>query len=149
MSDIHTNRVLDTQTIELRLCETAPYFGLVNLCGVLNTTVEGNDVLDQDVDRRFVVLVLLVDEEGFLVQAVVNRNLGNLIRVVVLELVNVANHLALVCTDGSEHEEVLEVLVLVEWRRLQDNLLEQFDELDGEISRQEGLDSDRDIIRIG
>ncbi len=134
MSDIHTNRVLDTQTIELRLCETAPYFGLVNLCGVLNTTVEGNDVLDQDVDRRFVILILLVDEEGFLVQAVVDRDLGNLVRIVVLELVNVADHLTLVRTDGSEHEQVLEVLVLVKRRRFQDNFLEQLDELDGKIS---------------
>lgn len=134
MTEIRTDRVLDSQTIELRLCKTAPHLRLVNLGGVLNTPIEGNDVLDQDVDRRFVVLVLLVDEEGLLVQAVVDRDLGNLVRIVVLQLVNVADHFTLVSTDGSEHEEVLEVLVLIKWRRLQDNLLEQLDELDGEIS---------------
>ena len=44
----------------------------------------------------------------------VNSDLRNLSDVVVLELVDVPNDLALVSANGSEHEQVLEVLVVAE-----------------------------------
>ena len=100
------------------------------------------------VHRLRVLLVLLVDEEGLLVQAVFRSNLGNLADVVVLELVDVANDLALVCADRGKHQQVLEILVVAERRRLQDDLLKKLNELNREVRRQESLDSDRDIIRV-
>ena len=60
------------------------------------------------------VSLLLVDEEGLLIQAVLGGDLRDLTGVIVLQLVNVADHLALVRANGSEHEKILEVAVLAE-----------------------------------
>ena len=79
----------------------------------------------------------------------VNSDLRNLSDIVVLELVDVPNDLALVSANGSEHEQVLEVLVVAERRRLNDNLLEDLNELDRKVSCDESLDGHRDIIRVG
>lgn len=44
----------------------------------------------------------------------VDCNLRNLANIVVLELVNVVHDLALISSNGSEHHEVLQVLVVGE-----------------------------------
>ena len=143
-----TNSLFDTDTVKLSLSQTTPDLGLVNLVGILNTTVERDDVLNKDVDGACVIVVLLEDEEGLFVETVLNGDPGNLSDIVVLQLVDITNYLALVRTNGSQHHEVLQVLVVAEWRGLQNDLLEQFDKLDGQVGRQEGLDGDRDIIGV-
>ena len=105
-------------------------------------------MFDEDVDGHLVLLVLLVDEEGFLVQAVFRSDPCNVGNVVVGELVDVAHDLALVGTNRGKHQQVLQVLVLAERRRLQDDLLEQLNQLDRKVCRQERLDGDRNIVRI-
>ena len=70
-------------------------------------------MLDKNVDGHGVLLMLLVDSESLLVQAVLSGNTGNISGIVVLEL-DVTNNLALVRTDGSEQQKVLEVLVVAE-----------------------------------
>ena len=69
--------------------------------------------------------------------------------VVVLELGDVAVDLGRVGADSSEHKELLEVFVVAEWRQLDDDVLEHFDELNGKIGLHEGSDGGGDIIRIG
>lgn len=70
------------------------------------------------------LLVLLVDHKGLLVQPMLGSDLWDLRGVVVLQLVNVPNDLSLVCTDGGEKEEVLEVAVVAEGSRFDDDLFE-------------------------
>jgi len=54
-------------------------------------------------------------------------NARNVVGIIVLEFVDVANNLALIGADGSEKEKVLQVLVVAERRRLNDNLLQELD----------------------
>jgi hypothetical protein len=59
-------------------------------------------VLDQDVHSHRMLLVFPVDRQCLFIQSMIRRNLGYLPGVVVLELVDVANDLALVCADCSQ-----------------------------------------------
>lgn len=97
-------------------------------------------MLDQNIDSHRMLLVFLVDRQCLFIQPMIRRNLGNLPGVVVLELVDIANDLALVCADCSQEQKVLEVTVVAKWRGLDDNLLKKFDQLNWEISREERLD---------
>ena len=65
-----TNGILDTQAIELSLRKARPDLRLIDLRRVLDTTVQGNNVLDENVDSHLMLLVLLVDEERLLEQTV-------------------------------------------------------------------------------
>jgi hypothetical protein len=42
----------------------------------------------------------------------------------------------------------LQVLVITERRRFNNNFLQQFDELDGKIGGEESLDSDGNVVRV-
>ena len=106
-------------------------------------------MLNENVDCLRVLLVLLEDEECLLVQAVLDGDLRDLGDVVVLELVDVADDLALVRTDSCQHEQVLEVAVVVEGRGLKDDLLKQLDELQRQVGSEESLDGGRDIVGVG
>ena len=144
-----TDRVFDSETVKLCFCQSAPDLWLVDLVGVIDTTIQRDDVLDENVDRHTMLLVLLVDEEGLLIQAVLGGNLRNLTDVVVFEFVDIVNDLALVRPDCRQHEEILEVLIIREWRWLEDDLLQQFNELNRQISRNESLDGHGDVIGVG
>lgn len=85
-------------------------------------------MLDQDIDGLRVLLVLLVDHKGFFVQPMLSSYLRDLCSIIVLQLVNIPDDFALVCTNGSEKQEVLEIAVVAKRRRLDDDLFEQFDE---------------------
>lgn len=71
-------------------------------------------MIDEHIDRLCVVVVLLEDEERLLVQPVLDRNVQgpSFLDVVVLQLVGVANDLALVCADGRAHHEALQAAVV-------------------------------------
>ena len=105
-------------------------------------------MFDQDIDCLSVFLVLLVDHKGLFVQPMLGSDLRNLCDVVVLQLVNVPNDLALICPDGGKKQEVLEIAVVTEGRRLDYDLFEQFNELQGKISFDEGMDGDGHVIGI-
>ena len=145
---LSTNCVLDPQAIKLSLGESTPHLRPVDFVGIIETTVDRHNVLHKDVDGLGMLLVLLVDRKRFLVQPVVSGNLRNFRAVVVLELVDVVDNLALVRTDRCQQHQVLEVAVLAEGRGLNDDLLQELDELDGQVSREECLDSDRDIVGV-
>jgi len=81
-------------------------------------------MLNQDIDGLSVLLVLLVDHKRLLVQSMLGSDLWDLGDVVVLQLVDVSDDLALVCTDGCKKQEVLEVTVVAEGGRLDDYLLQ-------------------------
>jgi hypothetical protein len=81
-------------------------------------------MLDQDIDGLSVLLVLLVDHERLLVQPMLGSDLRDLGGIVVLQLVDVSDDLALVRTDGSKEQEVLEIAVIAEGRGFDDDLLE-------------------------
>ena len=72
-------------------------------------------MFDKDIDRQRMLFVFLEDHERLLEQAMVNRNLGNFLDIVVFRLIDIVNDLAFVCTDSGQHEQILEVTVLAEW----------------------------------
>ena len=144
-----TNGFLDSKSVKLSLGQSAPDFRLVDLVGISVASVNADNVVDQDVHSFGMLLVLREDGERFLVQASLGCNSCDLVHVISIQAVDVAHNLALVRTDGSEEKEVLQALVVAEWRRLNDDLLQKFDELDGQIVLHEGLDSHGHIICTG
>ena len=143
-----TDRVFDAQAVELGFSKTTPNFGFVNFVSIIQTAVDGNDVFDEDINSHSMLVVLLVNRQGFLIQAMFGCDLGDITGIVVLQLVDVTDDLPFVCPDGRQQQEILKVLVVTEGRRLDDYLLEQFDELQGEVGFDEGMDGNRDVVRV-
>lgn len=106
-------------------------------------------MLNEDAHGQTVLVVLVVHSERLLVQALLDSDPGDLLRIVVLELVNVSNDLALVRSDSGEKKKVLQRSVVREGGGLENDLLEKLDKLGREIVLDESLDGDRDIIGIG
>lgn len=144
-----TDGILDTQTIQLRLSEAAPHGWLVDFDSIIQTAIDTGDVVYQDVDSESVFVVLLVDGEGFLVQAMFDSNSCDLLGVITVELVDVVNYLALVRSNGRKKEEILQVAVVTEGGWLQNDLLEHFDEFKWQVGLHEGFDGAGDIIGVG
>jgi len=60
------------------------------------------------------LLMLLVNCQRFLIQAVLSSNSGNVSSIVTLKPIDITNDLALVGTDGIEEQQVLQVFVITE-----------------------------------
>jgi len=145
---IHTNGIFNTETVQLSLGQSTPNLRLVDLVRILHTTIEGDHMLDQDINSLGMLLVLLVDHECFLKQSMLGSDLRDLCGIVVLQLVDVSDNLSLVRTDSGKEHEVLEIAVVAEGRGLDDDLLEQFDKLQRKVGFEEGMDGDGNIVRV-
>lgn len=121
---IRTNGVFNTETVQLSLGQSTPNLRLVDLVRVLHTAIEGDHMLDQDINGLSVLLVLFVDHECFLKQSMLGSDLRDLRGIVVLQLVDVSDNLSLVRADSRKEHEVLEIAVVAEGRGLDDDLLE-------------------------
>jgi hypothetical protein len=64
-------------------------------------------VIDQYTNRFKVLTVLLVDFERFVVHANLDTLLSNVLRCVVLELVDVVHHASAIRLGSGEHQQVL------------------------------------------
>ena len=148
MASMRTYRVLDTKTIQLCFRKTTPHLWFIHFIGIIKTTINRDDVFNKDIDGLSMLFILLVDREGFLVQAMLNSDPGNFTSIVVLELVDITYDFPFVRPDGGEEKQILEVLVVTERRGLDDDLFKQFNKLDGEISCQECLDGDGNVVGI-
>ncbi|PNY29194.1 Uncharacterized protein TCAP_00893 [Tolypocladium capitatum] len=147
--DVRVNGVRDSETIQLGLGNLAPDLWKVNLLGVCLGSVDANDVLDKNVDGSRLVIGLLVDLESLLKQTHIYARGGNLVGAVSVQLVDVVHHTRLVCLGGGEQEQVLQVLVVTEGRRLQNNLLEELNKLQRQVVLEEGGDRNGDLGRVG
>lgn len=87
-------------------------------------------MLNEDIHGQRMLLVFFVNAQSLLIQAMFSRNPGNVTSIIVLELVDVADDLALVSSDGREKHQVLQIFIVAEWRWLEYDLLEQLDQLD-------------------
>lgn len=105
-------------------------------------------MLDKNVDSHGMLIIFLIDHKRFLVKPMIRSNLGDFGSIVVLQLVDVPDNLAFVCTDSSEEQQVLEIPVITERRRLNNDLLQKLNKLKREVGSQEGLDGDGDIIWV-
>lgn len=92
-------------------------------------------------------VVFLVNCEPLLVWPVLRGDPCDVEMIVVRQLGAMAVNLCLAGMDGGE-EEILEVAVVAEGRRLDDDFLEHLDELDRQVSRPEDLDGSRDVVGI-
>ncbi|CAI6082879.1 unnamed protein product [Clonostachys chloroleuca] len=141
--DVRLNGVRDTKSIELSLGNLAPNFRQVDLLGICLCSINADDVLNENIDGRRLVVGLLVDLKGFLMESHFNTGCSNVISVVVVELVDVVHDASLVSLGSREEEEILEILVVAEWRGLQNNLLQQLNKFKRKIVLKEGRDGDR------
>ena len=107
VKDAHTDSVLDAQAVELRLREPTPNLRLVDLRRVLQPTVDRHNVLNEHIDSIDMLLMLLVNRERLLVQPVVDGDLRDLLDVVVVQLIDIPDDLALIRANSREHKQVL------------------------------------------
>lgn len=75
---------------------------------------DGYNVLDENIDSHPMLIVFLVDRQCFLVKTMIGGNFGNLSGIVILQLVDVSNNLALLGPNSCQKEEVLQVLIVAE-----------------------------------
>jgi hypothetical protein len=106
-------------------------FWFISLVGVVQPTVNKYNVLDENVDCHRMLVILLIDRKGLLVQAMISDDLPG---IVILQLVDVANNLTLLGANGCQKEQVLQVLVVAERRWLNNYLPQRLDQLNGKIS---------------
>ena len=133
----------------MRFTKTAPNLWSIDGLRESGSPINADDMFDQDVDCIAMGLSLLVNFEGFLVQTRVDRNVGNLRCVVIVEFLNVVADTSRISLDCSEDQKILQVLILAKGGWFEDDLFEQLDQFGRQIGVQECLDSNGDIIRIG
>jgi hypothetical protein len=75
----------------------------------------------------------LKDLQCFLIQAHVDANLGNIRCVITIEFMDVVHYSTLVGLSCRKDQKVLERFVVAEWRRLENDLFEEFYELLGQV----------------
>mmetsp|Transcript_27243 Transcript_27243/g.69170 ORF Transcript_27243/g.69170 Transcript_27243/m.69170 type:complete len:886 (-) Transcript_27243:1919-4576(-) len=156
--DVRVNAVRHLALVQLRLGERGPHGLDVALRGVVLGPVKVTEVVDEDRDGLGLVVKLLVDDEGLLKEALADADGRDVEAVELVEAVDVLHDAPLVLLGevprtrhlhGREDEQVLEVLVGGKLRVLpEDNLLEQLDELVGQVGRHERLDRARDGLAV-
>ena len=122
--------------------------GSLTLGRVLVASVDGDNILDKHGDGLEMHVVLLVKRERLLMQTMLDGNVGDLDDIEAVQLVDVVHDAALVGANGGQEEQLLQVAIVAEGGRLEDDLLEELDQLLRQVSREEGLDGDRDVFRI-
>src|SRR6267154_1393749 len=110
-----TDRVTDPEAVKLGLSQPAPNFWFVDLVRVVQATVNRDNIFHKHINGVHVLLVFLVNREGFLIEAVISSNSGDFSFVVILQLVDIAHNLPLIGTYGSEQQQILEVPIVAEW----------------------------------
>jgi hypothetical protein len=121
-----TNGLLDAEAVQLRLSKPTPHLRLVDLVCIIKSAIDRYNMLHKDIDGQSVLFVFLVDSQRFLVELMLYSNLRNLAGVVILQLVDIIDHLSFVSPDRRQKQEILEVFVVTERRRLDNNLLQYF-----------------------
>mmetsp|Transcript_7994 Transcript_7994/g.24161 ORF Transcript_7994/g.24161 Transcript_7994/m.24161 type:complete len:827 (-) Transcript_7994:2764-5244(-) len=148
---VRVDGLCDLAVLKLGLAELVPDGAVAAAGSEFLGPLQGLQVHQQGVHGLGIEAVLLVDEEGLLVEAVglAQGDLGNLRTVVVVQAVDVVHHASLVGLDGCQDEQVLQVFVLAEVRGLvQHDLLEELDEFVGQVRADEGLDSGGNFLGI-
>mmetsp|Transcript_3712 Transcript_3712/g.9309 ORF Transcript_3712/g.9309 Transcript_3712/m.9309 type:complete len:463 (+) Transcript_3712:1267-2655(+) len=148
---VRVDGLCDLAVLKLGLAELVPDGAVAAAGSEFLGPLQGLQVHQQGVHGLGIEVVLLVDEEGLLVEAVglAQGDLGNLRTVVVVQAVDVVHHASLVGLDGCQDEQVLQVFVLAEVRGLvQHDLLEELDELVGQVRADESLDSGGNLFSI-
>ena len=99
-------------------------------------------------DSRSVDIELFEDGESFLVELIGNGDVGDVGGVIVIQTVDVLHDAAAVGFDGRQDEQVLQIAVVAEDGAVEDNLLEELDELVGQIGRHESFDGNRNVFGV-
>src|SRR5258708_22357703 len=110
-----TDRVTNPEAVKLGLSQPAPNVRLVDLVCEVQATVNRDNVFHKHVNGVYVLLVFLINREGFLIEAMISGNSGDFSFVVVLQFVDITHDLPLIGTDSSEQQQVLKIPVVAEW----------------------------------
>ncbi|KAI6757104.1 hypothetical protein HG531_002929 [Fusarium graminearum] len=112
--DVRLDGIGNAEAVKLCLGNLAPDLREINLLSICLSTIDADNVLNQDIDSGRLVVGLLINLERFFKQTNLDTASGDFIGIVVIELVDIVHHTSLVSLGGSEHEQVLEVLVVTE-----------------------------------
>mmetsp|Transcript_9515 Transcript_9515/g.21823 ORF Transcript_9515/g.21823 Transcript_9515/m.21823 type:complete len:509 (-) Transcript_9515:2161-3687(-) len=146
--DVGINCLGDHVGVELSGGEGSPDIGDVDGLRVLLTAGHVAQVLQEHGDGVHLLVGLLVDHEGLLEQLVGDANAGDVRAVEVVQTVDVLHHAGLVGLDGSQDQQVLQVLVVAELGALEHNLLQELNQLVGQVGVHERLDSHGHFLSI-
>ena len=104
-------------------------------------------MVEQDLDGVAVVFELPEDLIGFLEELRSDGDVGNVGGIEVVQTVDEAHHLLLAGLDCGQDQEILEIPILRKLRvGLQHDLLEEIDQLVGQIGSHQGLHGRRDLL---
>ena len=87
------------ETVKSGLCKP-PDSRLINLVGVFETTVDRDNVLNENIHGHSVVFMLLADRQSLSIQDTFRSNAYNVVSVIVPEFVEVADDLALIDAES-------------------------------------------------
>lgn len=143
-----TNGILYAETIQLGLSQATPHLWLSKLVGIVQSTVDADNLVHKDINSQGMLIVFLVDSKGLFIQAVLGGDPGNFAVVIRVEFLDISDNFTTVGEDSSKEEKILKVLVLVEWRRFENDLLQEFNQLSWEVCCSESLDGHGNIIGV-
>jgi len=123
---------------------------LVNFFSVLSCEFDVLDVHDENFYGLDVLSNLFVDAKSLFEELVffLFGNISELKTVVVVESVDVIHNTTSFRSNSSQNEQVLEIAVFGEIRVVQNDALEKFDKLVGELSIDESAHGDCDLVNI-
>lgn len=136
--------------VKLGLTKLAEDSWLVDLFSVLSGLLDVVQVVKDDSDGFNWLVDLLVDAEGFIVEAVLGilGKLSEFHAVVLVQLVDVIHDSGWVGLNGSQDQQVLKACILSEVRVVQNDAFKQLNQMLWKLSVDESLDSDRNFVDI-
>lgn len=136
--------------VELGLAKLTEDSWLVDLFSVLSGLLDVVQVVKDDSDGFNWLVDLLVDAEGFIVEAVLGilGKLSEFHAVVLVQLVDVIHDSSWIGLDGSQDQQVLKACILSEVGVVQNDAFEQLNQMLWKLSVDESLDSDRNFVDI-
>lgn len=150
--NVRLNGLANQVLVQLSSGQLAPDLWEVHLLGELLGSVNGFDVVQQNLDGLNIVVGLLVDNEGLLVQLVVasEGDLSQFRTIIVVQSVNVIHNSGGISLDGGQDQQVLQVLVVAEIGvvGVKNDLLQQLNQFVWQFSGHESLHSGGNLLRV-
>mmetsp|Transcript_9903 Transcript_9903/g.26951 ORF Transcript_9903/g.26951 Transcript_9903/m.26951 type:complete len:285 (-) Transcript_9903:2813-3667(-) len=133
---------------QVRVGNHRPDLRLIDLGGKLVRTVEVTDVVQQHLDGLRLEAKLAVYLIRLLVQVVPDGNLTDGRPVKVVQAEDVVLDAGPVRLDGSDDEQILQIVVVGEGCVVQHDLFQELDELGLQLGGHEGLHRDGHLLRV-
>jgi hypothetical protein len=141
----------DVACSKLSLTKLAPDTRILGVLSEAESAFKGTirvQVIDEDADGVIKDLELFINGESLFKELGLGGDGSNVGSVVVIETLDIFHDERVIGLDGGQQEQILERTVVGEARVLQDDLLEEIDELVGELGIHECTDGNCNVVRI-